>query len=134
MKERYADQQRRLISGVWREMLGKAMGNVFRPTSLSPGTSWKSCAWMVVAKMAEMMKIEKDPVKSNFDRSEAEKGPLEYYELDYDRKYKRLQAIKVDPMAKQAYPTAFIRFLLSQCWSPWSSWYMGMRRAKNALA
>jgi hypothetical protein len=26
---------------------------------------------MVVAKMAEIMKMEKDPVKSNFDRSEA---------------------------------------------------------------
>lgn len=113
MKERYADQNRRLISGVWREMLGKAMGSVLRPTSLSPGTSWKSCAWMVVAKMDEITKIEKDPVKSSFDRSE--------------------EAIKVDPMAKQAYPTAFMRFLVSQCWSPWSSWYMGMRRAKNAL-
>ena len=52
------------------------MGRVLRPTSLSPGTSWKSCAWMVVAKMAEMMKIEKDPVKSNLDRSEAEESPL----------------------------------------------------------
>jgi len=94
-------------------MLGKAMGRVLRPTSLSPITSWKSWAWMVVAKIAEIMKIEKDPVKSNFDRSE--------------------EAINVDPMAKKAYPTAFIRFLLSQCWSPCSSWYMGMRRAKSAL-
>ena len=45
------------------------MGRVLLPTDLSPSTSWKSWACIVVARIAEMMKIDKDPVKSNLDRS-----------------------------------------------------------------
>ena len=47
------------------------MGKVYRPTALSPMTSWKSWAWIVVARMAAITDIEKVPEKSNWHLSEA---------------------------------------------------------------
>lgn len=47
------------------------MGRVYRPTALSPITSWKSWAWIVVARMAAITDTEKAPGKSSLYRSEA---------------------------------------------------------------
>lgn len=47
------------------------MGKVYRPTALSPMTSWKSWAWIVVARMAAITDIEKAPGKSSWRLLEA---------------------------------------------------------------
>lgn len=75
------------------------MGNVYRPTALSPMMSWKSWAWIVVARMAAITDIEKAPGKSSLHRSEA---------IVYAQSKSMVQdwratipATKVDPVAKQ---------------------------------
>jgi hypothetical protein len=42
------DHNGRTIGMEMREISGRIMGIVLRPTSRSPSTSWKSWAWMVV--------------------------------------------------------------------------------------
>lgn len=127
---RNIDQRTRQMMGVYRDPFGKTMGSVFLPIELSPTTSWKSCTWMVVARMEAMTKMESMLVSSSREQSVAAWAIRsvsiirEFYE----------QAMRVPPVAKHEYPTAFIRFLLNQCWSPCNSWYIGTRRVNAALA
>jgi len=57
--------------GVYREPFGKTMGRVFLPIELSPMMSWKSCTWMVVARMDPMTKMDSVLVASRLEQSAA---------------------------------------------------------------
>lgn len=65
---RQNDHRQSEIIGVYRDSLGKAMGSVQRPVTLSPMTSRKSCAWIVVARIAVMMTMDSAPGKSSLVR------------------------------------------------------------------
>ena len=68
---RYTDHMTSVMNGVWRERLGKVIGKIYRPIALSPMKSWKSWAWIVMARMATITDIEKAPGESSLYWSEA---------------------------------------------------------------